>query len=1149
MRKPASLSLSVLSSHTFSLCWLAFAILLVGSTAARATNEVQKITLSGVTATQVQVGDGQGAANFAPGATAAQVQAALESLPSIGTGNVSVSGSSAAGGQDLTGQGTASASGSYGTGYEADKAFDNNLPTSWATPMYTSSDWLSYDFGSGLSKIITEYTFQLDASSSTLPTAWSFEGSADGSTWTVLHSLTGQSLSTGTKYTYTFTNSTAYRYYRLNITSKSYYSPMYFAEVEMIGASGAGHSGAYTAEFVGARAHTDLAQLTTTTAGVTITTEQNGAATPPTAPAAPTFSDIATTSLSVILPALPSDADTLSLQKKLASEAGTAYVTIASGLAGNAAQPVTGLNESTVYSFRAIAVNPYGGTPGTGADVSTAAPAESPAAVTLNAPTIDEYYNSVYLSWSQSTASDFASYKVYRATQPGVTLQSTLVATVTQIDQTWFYDDAAPATAPPGTTYYYRVWVFSTAGLSTGSNERSVLRVNNPPAAVTLNAPTYQQSAYYGDSVHLSWSASTDSDLANYKIYRATNPNVTQADTLLATVTPDPFYGGGTEYDDYDALPTPPPGTRYYYRVFVVDSGGLSTGSNEESILLVNQPPSAVLLNAITVDTTYNNPRPKLTWSQSGESDFASYKIYQATAAGVTLQSTLVATLTDIGTTQYVDNDAPPTVPPGTRYYYRVFVFDSAAQNAGSNEESILMRDDPPAAVVLDPPVRVTGYDQNGVKLSWSFSQDSDLREYRIFRATHANVTEQDTRVAIVDGAPPTGATKWEYMDYAPASTGTGTTYYYKVFVVDMANQSTPSNEESITMIYVPLPEAPGTPEISNVTQTSLTATMPGPLLPARASSLTLEIKLASQADSFFAAVPNGTGLQPYAVVQVTGLSPNTDYRLRCVAVGTGGSTPGPIVGVRTGSPPPPPHGPPTFVNPTAHSVQVVVPALQVDTVWLNLQMKIAGQGDSAYRDVAVRLGYNEYDGSGYTQPPVLVDDLLSGMTYTFRFVAVGPGGTTAGPSADWTVPVAAVTWAAGGSIQSGGISWPRTGATIRAGNTGHLSAYLAIDWDYRQTDINGAIISSWYSDTCKYTWIAVDANGNAAGSFPQNRNRGQSVAWIAPTTPGTYTITLNVDDQSAVNQPAVEGGSRDDAAQGYNDDPVKFTATITVQP
>jgi hypothetical protein len=231
--------------------------------------------------------------------------------------------------------------------------------------------------------------------------------------------------------------------------------------------------------------------------------------------------------------------------------------------------------------------------------------------------------------------------------------------------------------------------------------------------------------------------------------------------------------------------------------------------------------------------------------------------------------------------------------------------------------------------------------------------------------------------------------------------------------------------------------------------------------------------------------------------------------------------------------------------------VQVVIPVLAGDTAWLNLQGKISGQDDSEYVDIATRLGAPDPEmppDEGYTPPPYEVDDLISGVTYTFRFVAVGPGGTTEGQSADFTIPVPAATWSAGGAIQSGGIEWPSAGMTIGAGNEGHLNAYLATDWDYHEMTVNGQTESRWFSDPCTYSWDAVDGNGDPVGYFKDGRSTGQSVVWIAPTTPGIYTIVLEVDDQGGANQGTGEAGSRDDAAVGYDDDPQKFTVTITVQ-
>lgn len=51
------------------------------------------------------------------------------------------------------------------------------------------------------------------------PSAWTLQGSNDGSTWTTLDTRSGQSTAGNTLYTFTFSNSIAYSYYRFNITA------------------------------------------------------------------------------------------------------------------------------------------------------------------------------------------------------------------------------------------------------------------------------------------------------------------------------------------------------------------------------------------------------------------------------------------------------------------------------------------------------------------------------------------------------------------------------------------------------------------------------------------------------------------------------------------------------------------------------------------------------------------------------------------------------------------------------------------------------------------------------------------------------------------------------------------------------------------
>ena len=90
----------------------------------------------------------------------------------------------------------------------------------------------------------------------------------------------------------------------------------------------------------------------------------------------------------------------------------------------------------------------------------------SSAAVTLSNPT-GATTSSLNLSWTQSGAGDFASYKVYRSTSSGVSQSSTLVTTITSKTTT----SATASSLSVSTKYYFKVYVCDTGSLCTGSNE------------------------------------------------------------------------------------------------------------------------------------------------------------------------------------------------------------------------------------------------------------------------------------------------------------------------------------------------------------------------------------------------------------------------------------------------------------------------------------------------------------------------------------------------------------------------------------------------------------------------------------------------------------------------------------------------------
>jgi hypothetical protein len=119
----------------------------------------------------------------------------------------------------------------------------------------------------------------------------------------------------------------------------------------------------------------------------------------------------------------------------------------------------------------------------------------------------------------------------------------------------------------------------------------------------------------------------------------------------------------------------------------------------------------------------------------------------------------------------------------------------------------------------------------------------------------------------------------------------------------------------------------------------------------------------------------------------------------------------------------------------------------------------------------------------------------------------------------------------------------------LHAGQERSFHSFLATDWDGRIVTSNGLSMIHEYSDPCSYTWQVWDSAGNVVGSFSGGINGGQSVVWVAPQTPGTYRVTLVIDDQNAANQPANQLGSRNDAHRGFNEEPLRFKTTITVVP
>ncbi len=190
----------------------------------------------------------------------------------------------------------------------------------------------------------------------------------------------------------------------------------------------------------------------------------------------------------------------------------------------------------------------------------------APTAVTLNDPS-NVTTNSMSVTWTQSYDDDFLKYELYRDTTSAVSFKAGKIATITSKMQTQF-DDTKLA---PNTKYYYALYTFDTAELSTISNVVGATTeiLYNTMTKINFSEPSYKTT----DSMVLNWNKCTDSDFASYRVYRSSKTGV---DTL-ATME--------VEYTSADSTSVVISGlaenTTYYFRLYVLNKGKVFTASEE----------------------------------------------------------------------------------------------------------------------------------------------------------------------------------------------------------------------------------------------------------------------------------------------------------------------------------------------------------------------------------------------------------------------------------------------------------------------------------------------------------------------------------------------------------------------------------------
>jgi fibronectin type 3 domain-containing protein len=312
----------------------------------------------------------------------------------------------------------------------------------------------------------------------------------------------------------------------------------------------------------------------------------------------------------------------------------------------------TELEQGMSYYYRVDAVD-GNGTASPSNTVSATIPDLPPAAVTLNAPT-STGETAVLLSWTQSDIRDFQRYELRRASAAGVGPEADSLASFDQKESVSYLD----AGLTENTKYFYRIFVIDKGGNRAGSNELKVTTANADPDPVELFVPTEDTNAFT-PSVTSSWAVSLAHDFAEYRLYRDTAPAVGETSTLVRTIADSMV----VSYLDAGLSDN----TRYYYRVFVRDDAGGKAGSNEQSVVTANRPPTPVTLSVS--GTTANSI--SVNWTQNNDHDFNEYRLLKGTTS-TTFPTTVVSFTqkTQVSHTLFV------ATADTTRYFFKVVVYD-----------------------------------------------------------------------------------------------------------------------------------------------------------------------------------------------------------------------------------------------------------------------------------------------------------------------------------------------------------------------------------------------------------------------------------------------------------------------------------------
>lgn len=222
------------------------------------------------------------------------------------------------------------------------------------------------------------------------------------------------------------------------------------------------------------------------------------------------------------------------------------------------------------------------------------------------------------ITWNQSTDGDFGSYKLEKSIESTMSDYEVLHSTENIADTTYIDNDVDPLIYQ-----YYRISVIDTLGYETKGQITSS-SLDPIPTTVNVTSVTYTL-----DEMTVEWEESTDGDFKDYKLLYSVTASGDK-DTLAIYEDISTTSHSNSDFD---------PTHENWFWVMVNDTlGQFSIGNGLTNT--IDSPPTQVVLNPIV----FQNNSFSITWSQSIDNDFKSYKLYESLSEDMSSQTLLYET-------------------------------------------------------------------------------------------------------------------------------------------------------------------------------------------------------------------------------------------------------------------------------------------------------------------------------------------------------------------------------------------------------------------------------------------------------------------------------------------------------------------------